>query len=83
MITAKQANELREQAIENEIKAKRERATAFCEELGYVIERRAKDKYTSVKTEVDNDIRNYVARELADNGYKVEINTDNTISVMW
>ena len=83
MITAKQANELREKAIENEIAEKRKRSTAFCEELGYTIERRAKEKYTSVKTEVDNDIRNYVARELADNGYRVEINTDNTISVMW
>ena len=52
MITAKQANELREKAIENEIAEKRERALRFCEELGYTIERRAKDKYTSVKTEV-------------------------------
>lgn len=83
MITAKQATELREKAIEAEIAEKRERANRFCEELGYTIERRAKEKYTSVKTEVNNDIRNYVARELADNGYRVEINTDNTISVMW
>jgi hypothetical protein len=83
MITAKQATELREKAIENEIAEKRERASRFCEELGYTIERRAKEKYTSVKTEVDNDIRNYVSRELADNGYRVEINTDNTITVMW
>ena len=83
MITAKQANELREKAVENEIAEKRERASRFCEELGYTIERRAKEKYTSLKTEVDNDIRNYVVHELKDNGYRVEINTDNTISVMW
>lgn len=83
MITAKQANELREQVIENEIAEKREIAHKFCEELGYTIEKAAKEKYTSIKTKVDTDIRNYVARELVDNGYKVEINTDNTISVMW
>ena len=81
MITAKQATELREKAIENEIAEKRERASRFCEELGYTIERRAKDKYTSVKTEVDNDIRNYVSRELADNGYRVEINTQLRMSL--
>lgn len=83
MITAKQANELREKAIENEIAEKRERAYKFCEELGYTIERRAREKHTSIKTEVDNDIRNYVSRELIDNGYKVDVHTDGTIVVHW
>lgn len=83
MITAKRANELVEEAKEREIQVKRERAIKFCEELGYTIERRAKEKCTSVKIDVDKDIRNYVSRELIDNGYKVEIHTDNTITVQW
>ena len=83
MITAKQANELRDKAIEEEIMDKRERTSKFCEELGYVIERRAKEKYTLVTTEVAQDIRNYAVRELVDNGYKVDIHTNNTITVMW
>lgn len=36
-----------------------------------------------VTTEVANDIRNYAVHALAENGYKVTINTDNTITVMW
>jgi hypothetical protein len=83
MITAMQANELREKAIELEIAEKRERTDKFCEELGFVIERRAKEKYSMVTTEVANDIRNYAVHALAENGYKVTINTDNTITVMW
>ncbi len=83
MITAKQANELREQAIKNEIAEERKKASKLCEELGYIIERRAREKHTSIKTEVDNDIRNYVSRELIDNGYKVDVHTDGTITVHW
>lgn len=83
MITAKQASILVDEAREKEILEKRTRTIKFCEELGHTIERRAKEKLTLVTIEVEQDIRNYVSRELVDNGYKVNINTDNTITVMW
>lgn len=83
MITAKQAKELREKAIENEIAKKRKVAIDFCEKLGFEIEKRAKEKYTLITTEVDIGIRSNIVHELINNGYKVEIHIDNTITVQW
>ena len=83
MITAKQANELREQAIENEIEERRERASKYCEELSSLIEQKAKEKHILITIEVENNIRNYVIHELTSNGYKANINWNNTITVMW
>ena len=83
MMTAKQAQELVEIARKAEIKAKIEKAERTCEELDGVIKIRASNRYTTLTTEIEAEIRSYVIQILHDNGYKTAINFDNTITVEW
>lgn len=83
MIKATDARQIVNNAVEREVEEKRTRAHKFCEELSTVITDRASKKLTRVAIEVEQDIKNYVGKELTDNGYKVEYNTNNTINIMW
>ena len=83
MIKATDARQIVNNAIEREIEEKRTKAHKFCEELSTVITDRARKKFTMITIEVEQDIRNYVGKELTDNGYRVEHNINNSIDIMW
>lgn len=83
MIKATDARQIINNVVEREIEEKRARAHKFCEELSTVITDRASKKLSMVTINVEQDIRNYVGKELTDNGYRVEYNTNNTINIMW
>ena len=83
MVTARQAKEMVNNAIEKEMMEKRVKALEFCENLGNEIANRANEKLSNITVSVDSGIRAYVIKELQDNEYKVEVNDNNNITVMW
>ena len=84
MIKAKEAREMMERAIENEIARLKENAIQFCEEISKEIEASASKKYCNIIITVPNSVkRNYVVEILKDNGYSVSIKSDGKLDIMW
>ena len=84
MMNAKEAREMVERAIENEIVKFKENAIQFCEELSKEIEACANKKYCNIVITVPNTIkRNYVIEILEENGYSVNTKSDGKLDIRW
>ena len=84
MLNAKEAREMMERAIENEILKLKENATQFCEELSKEIQACASKKYGNVIVTVHNSVkRNYVIEILKENGYSVKDRSDGKHDTKW
>ncbi len=84
MIKAKEAREMMERVIENEIAQLRENAMQFCEEISKDIEACANKKCCNIIITVPNSVRrNYVIEILKDNGYSAVVRNDGKLDIIW
>ena len=84
MIIARNARELTDKAIQNEIESRKERAIEFCNtEITKQIELAASEKRSSVTITVAREIYSLTVGILKDNGYTVTMLNNTQMSIIW
>lgn len=84
MIKAKQAREMVDVRVKEELENRIKKANEFCETvIDNKIKERANDRFTSCEIEVDFDLRMDIVSILKDNGYTASALGCNKVSIIW
>ena len=83
-MTAKRADELTREAIENAIATRQARAEEFCNNLDASIENACANRMNCLTIkEIPSEIRAYILQILKDNSYRVTELNGNTVQISW
>jgi hypothetical protein len=84
MLLAKEAREIVERTISEEIARETARANEFCEHLSKEIAEKAESKLSGFVFIVPHNVRrNYVINILQESGYQTEVQADGKVQIMW